>query len=324
VNQTNSIVFLGTSDFAVPSLERLVKDGLPVSLVITRPDRPARRGKKLTPSPVKIAAHRLGIEVYQPEQLEDGLERLQSLNPDVLVLVAYGMKVPGAVLDIPRLGAVNLHPSLLPKYRGAAPMQWALIQREKVTGVTTMYMDEGLDTGDIIYQEQMDVRPDETYGELSERCSVQGAELLSRTVRDVLDGIAPRVEQDHDKATKARLLKREDEKLDWNQDADKVAGWILGLSPKPGAYTYHGERRLKLCKARPVKEVPELEDAYFEESRVPGEVLQVVKTIGIVVGTASGVLLLEEIQPESRPRMDAVSYANGYGVNEGDVFHSGD
>ncbi|HNT36449.1 MAG TPA: methionyl-tRNA formyltransferase, partial [bacterium] len=270
MNPSSAIIFLGTSDFAVPSLQRLVADGLPVSLVITRPDRPARRGQRLSGSPILCCAESLGLPVWQPENLQDAesVHRIQEMKPSLLVLVAYGMRVPGDVLQAGALGALNLHPSLLPKYRGAAPMQWALIHAEKMTGVTTMYMDEGLDTGDIVYQENAALVPGETYGEVSSRLSVQGAALLSRTVQDVLNGTAPRKVQDNALATKAPLLKPEQERLRWDQEATRVAGWICGLSPRPGAYTLDRERRLKLLRARPLEDVPELVSVALPEQFV--------------------------------------------------------
>lgn len=315
------VIFLGTSDFAVPSLRKLVQDGIEVVSVITRPDRRAKRGKKLTSSPVKETALQLGLEVYQPERLTEtaAIEYIRSIQPRALVLVAYGVKVPGEVLDIPKSGAINLHPSLLPKYRGAAPIQWALIHGEPLTGLTTMYMDEGLDTGDIIYQKKVEINSGETYGQLSDRLSDEGAVLLSQTVRDVLECSAPRIAQDDEQATRAPLLKKADEKLDWTLDSKNVAGWISGLSPKPGAYSYYGQQRVKLLRAKPASALEDVEIDVYEE-HVPGQVIEIVPPDGIGVATGSKAVLIEQVQPENKAPMDAISFVNGYGVQKGDVF----
>lgn len=319
---SSPILFLGTSDFAVASLERLAADGLPISHVITRPDKPAQRGQRLSASPIRLCAERLGLPIWQPESLQDTevVSRIREIEPSLLVLVAYGAKVPIDVLELGQLGAINLHPSLLPKYRGAAPMQWALIQGEKITGVTTMYMDAGLDTGDLIYQEQAPIAPGETYGEMSARLSAHGALVLSRTVQDVLSGVAPRVVQDDAAATKAPLLKPEQEKLCWEQDARSVAGWICGLSPRPGAYTMDRGRRLKVLRARAVEDVPELEQFSCPPECVSGQVVGMNRAWGIVVASGHGTVLVEEVQPENKAKMNACSYANGYDVSLGQVF----
>ena len=321
--QQKPIVFLGSPEFAVPSLEQLVMRGFNIRLVITNPDRPARRGRRLAATPIKVLAERNGLNIYQPLALkqESVRETIANVEPAALVLVAYGKLVPKPILELPPYGAINLHPSLLPKHRGASPIQWALMQGEASTGVTTMYMNEGLDTGDIIYQERTVVKQGETCGELSARLSVQGAQLLEKTVKDVLEGTAPRRPQDNRFASSSRLLKREDERLAWDMESVKVAGWILALSPKPGAYTYHKGRRVKLLRARVAQEVPGSQ-GQTNEKPVPGEVLEIISDRGIIVAARAGSVLLEEVQPENRPRMHAFSYANGYGLHAGDIFKS--
>lgn len=301
------IVFMGTPDFAVPCLDAIVNDGHEVLAVVTQPDRPKGRGKKLAPSPVKQAALNYNVDVLQPGKVKDPafLQQLQELLPDVIVVVAFGQLLPKTILDLPRLGCINVHASLLPHYRGAAPIHWSVINGEKLTGVTTMYMDVGMDTGDMIIKAEVPIGPDETTGQLHDRLMQEGAKLLSQTLQLIEQGQAPRTPQNPDEATYASLLKREIEHVDWSLSANEVHNHIRGLYPWPGAYCLFQGKPLKLCKTRIVSPVG--------KNQQPGRIAALTPD-GIVVETGEGLIELLELQPESRQRMNAKDCANGYGL----------
>ncbi|MFR7768528.1 MAG: methionyl-tRNA formyltransferase [Oscillospiraceae bacterium] len=239
------IVFMGTPDFAAVSLQRLLDAHFDVVGVFTQPDKPKNRGMKLQPSPVKEIALANGLPVFQPEKMRDGtaLAALQSLQPDILVVVAYGRILPDELLAAAPLGAINVHGSLLPKYRGAAPIQWAVLNGDAVTGVSTMYLDREMDTGDVIYTEQTPVGEFETAGELFDRLAVMGADLLVRTLRDIDAGVAPRTPQDHSAATYTRPLTRDDSPIDWDQSPRAIIKHICGLEPWPSQRRSSAGRR---------------------------------------------------------------------------------
>lgn len=307
------IVFMGTPDFAVPCLEAIVKDGHEVLAVVTQPDRPKGRGKKLALSPVKQAALNQNIDVLQPGKVKDPafLQQMQELKPDVIVVVAFGQLLPKAILDLPQHGCINVHASLLPRYRGAAPIHWSVINGETLTGVTTMYMDVGMDTGDMIIKAEVPIDPDETTGQLHDRLMQEGAQLLSRTLRLIEQGQAPRTPQNTDEATYASLLKREIEHVDWSLTANQVHNHIRGLYPWPGAYCLFQGKPFKLCKARIVSP--------SGISQHPGRITALTPD-GIVVETGKGLIELLELQPESRQRMNAKDCANGYGLKVGQTL----
>ena len=227
------IVFMGTPEFAVPCLSRLISDGHAVAGVFTQPDKPQGRGYKLMPPPVKVCALENGLSVYQPAKMRDGqaLALLKELSPELIVVVAYGKILPPDILELPPLGCVNVHGSLLPKYRGAAPIQWSVLNGDQTAGVTTMYMAEGLDTGDMILKRETPLGPDETSGELYERLAGLGAQALSETVRLIGEGCAPRVPQDGALATHAPMLTKELARIDWTKPAAEVHNLIRGMNP---------------------------------------------------------------------------------------------
>lgn len=301
---TLKTVFMGTPDFAVPCLDRLLSEGHQVLAVVTQPDRPKGRGRKLTPSPVKEAALAHGLPVLQPEKVKDPefIARLAALKPDIIVVVAFGQFLPAALLDLPPLGCINVHASLLPRYRGAAPIHRAIIDGETATGVTTMYMDAGMDTGDMILKAEIPISPAETTGELHDRLKVLGARVLAETLAAIAAGEAPRTPQDNGAATYAPLLTRDIERIDWQQPAKAIHNLVRGLDPWPGAYCRHGGKLLKVwrCEVVPVA-----------GGGKPGQIIAA-GPAGIVVAAGEGAVRLTEVQPENRRRMDAGEYMRGY------------
>lgn len=305
-----SLVFMGTPDFAVPTLQTLVREGLKPELVVTQPDRPRGRGKKLLPPPVKIAALELGCEVSQPISVSDAgfISRLSSLAPDFFVVVAYGHILPAELLTLPRVAPVNLHASLLPKYRGAAPIQRAIMNGETETGVTTMRMDRGMDTGDVLLFEKTAIDPGDTSGSLHDRLAAMGGALVLKTMAGMFVGEVTPTPQDHEKATYAPMLEKEDGHIDWSLPVSRIFCRIRGVTPWPGAFTFHNDMRLKIHRARPIMEsVPQ----------PPGTVL---KTFSgeLRIGTGNGALQVLEIQGASGKRLPVEEFLRGYRLNPGD------
>lgn len=304
------IVFMGTPQFAVPALKDLAPH---LVAVVTQPDRRRGRGHRLQPSAVKEAALELGLPILQPHKVKDEqfLVKLQGLKPDLIVVVAFGQILPPELLAIPPQGCINLHASLLPRLRGAAPIQRAIMNGDTVTGVTTMYMAEGLDTGDIILQEEENVLSDDTSGTLSLRLAQKGADLLKRTIKAIKSGDAPCSSQDDSLASWAPPLAREDEILNWELPASRIANQIRALNPKPGAATFVAGKRLKIWRAQKVTQ---------DCSADPGKVLKVQGDDGILVSCGEDALLVQEVQPAGKRSMSAQSYACGYRVQPGDVW----
>ena len=308
------IVFMGTPDFAVPSLEKLFEADLTdVVGVITQPDRKQGRGQKLKAPPVKEVALDYEAEVYQPEKVtsEAGLDKLKEWDPDLIVVVAYGQILGKEVLELPELGCVNVHASLLPKYRGAAPLHRVLINGEEVTGVTTMQMDEGMDTGDIILQEEVEIIPQDTVGSLHDKLATTGANLLLETLVQIDAGTAPRIAQNDKEATYAAKVTKDDGAVDWQQSARQIWNLIRGMNPWPGAYTYQDGNLLKLWDSEVYKET---EDGDYE----PGVVVDTDDEQGIIVQTGEGQLLITQLQPANKSRMSAADYLLGYDLEAGE------
>jgi len=301
---------MGTPEFAVPSLAALIEAGFDLVGVVTRPERPKGRGRKAAPTPVKVRAQESSIKIIEPERLGDVfLEEITVLAPDFLVVVAYGKILPKAVLDAPRLGAINLHASLLPAYRGAGPINRAIINGDKVTGTTTMYMDEGMDTGDMLLTSTLDIGADETAGELSERMSIDGAPLLVETLRRIIKGDLKSIPQDDAKASYAPMLKKADGRVDWNSTPIDINNRLRGLSPWPGAYTTINGKTLKIHKGRVATEAGKDAD--------PGLITSV-SNDGINVGCAGGEYIIEELQLEGKRRMTAKEFLMGYKLAGGE------
>ncbi len=325
------ILFMGTPDFAVPCLDALVKSGRDVVGVVTQPDRPKGRGRQLTPSPVKLKATQCGIPVYQPEKIKspEFVSQLKEIRPDLIVVVAFGQLLSPEILDLPPYGCVNVHASLLPGYRGAAPIHWAVINGEKETGVTTMYMDRGLDTGDMILNQLIPVAEDDTVGSVHDKLAEAGARLLIKTIDAIEKGQAPRTPQDHSAATYAGLLKREHERIDWDRGAEDIRNLIRGMNPWPGAYTTLGDRVLKVWQAESFEAdgatAPQAlsgsmaaREAY--EGSAPGDsgkVLQIIPGRGLVVQAGNGCLLLTEVQLQGSRKMSVEEFLRGHPVKLG-------
>jgi methionyl-tRNA formyltransferase len=293
------LIFLGTPAFAVPTLDRMIGAGHRVLAVFTQPDRPKGRGGQLNQSPVKEAALRLGLPVHQPERIRrpEVVEQLKGLNPDAMVVVGYGQIIPQSIIDIPRLGIINVHASLLPKYRGAAPIQWAIANGEARTGVTTMKIDAGLDTGDVLLKWETQIGPEEDALDLGRRLSVAGAQLLVETLRDH----PTPVKQNPDQATYAPILKKEDGEIDWNWPAAKIFNRIRGFLPWPGAYSFFRGQMFHIWKSRVHSDAA---------SGEPGQMIHEKKRLWIACGEATAIEPIE-VQLEGKKRMSAEAFLNG-------------
>ena len=306
------LVFLGTPAFAVPSLQRLVENGHSVEAVFTQPDRPKGRGGQLAASPVKEAARQLGLMIFQPERVRrpEVVEQLRAIHPDTMVVVGYGQIIPQNIIDIPRLGIINVHASLLPKYRGAAPIQWAIANGEEVTGVTTMRIDAGLDTGDMLLKWRTAIGPEENALELSPRLAQAGADLLIDTLAG-LDSESIRPEpQDNNEASLAPILKKEDGQIDWHQPARTIFNRARGFLPWPGAYSRFRGKLFHLWKAKPIEE---------SKGRSPGSVYA--EENRLIAGCGYGTALeLFEVQIEGRKRMPASAFLNGQRLMDDEIL----
>ncbi len=315
------IVFMGTPDFAKESLEAIYNAGYEILTVVTNPDRPQGRGMKLKPSPVKEFALEKGLNVIQPEKVkknEEFIKKIKDLNPDVICVVAYGKILPKEILEIPKLGCINVHGSLLPKYRGAAPIQWAVLNGDKETGITTMYMDEGMDTGDMILKEKVEIGEDETTGELWDRLSKIGGELLVKTLKEIEKGTAPRIKQGED-FTVAPMLDKQMAKIDWdNRTAKEIKNLVRGLNPIMGAYTFLDGKKIKFWKV----DVAKADEIMFGNSSPlrNGTVLVSDPKDGLFIKTKEGILKVLEIQGENAKRMSIGDFLRGNRIEEFEIF----
>lgn len=309
------IIFMGTPAIALPTLERILKDGHEVVGVFTQPDRPAGRGNKLAAPPVKELALEQGLPVFQPTKIKtpEMHEHFKSLEADVAVVVAYGRILPQHLLDTPKFGCLNVHFSLLPKYRGAAPVNWAVANDEPVSGVTVMFMDAGLDTGDIAIQTECWISRDETAVTLAERLSFIGADTLGDALVQLEAGTLPRIPQNHDEASHAPILKREDGLIDWSQSAETISARIRGFQPWPGCHSLLDGARVSFWKAKPVSRAA--------EGVAPGTVTEISGGT-IVIACGEGALAVEELQMEGRKRISAKDFANGLRLSKGACFIS--
>ena len=299
------IVFMGTPDFAAISLERLIREGFDVVGVFTQPDKPRGRGMAVSACPVKQIAQAAALPVYQPEKLRDGtaLQILRELRPELLVVVAYGRILPDEFLALPKYGAINIHGSLLPKYRGAAPIQWAVLNGDTVTGVSSMYLAHEMDTGDIIYTEETPIGEKETSGELFDRLKELGASLLIRTVRDIEAGKAPRRPQDEAQASYVKMLDKSMSPINWDQSPRAVSKWIFGMQPWPVATMDLAGTTVKVFDAEYTDEKTQL---------LPGEIVRADKS-GLVIACAAGECLrITELQAPGKKRMSAADYLRGH------------
>ncbi len=306
------IIFMGTPLFSVPALKALHENGYDIARVVTQPDRPRGRGRKVSPSAVKAAALDLGYRILQPTSIKttEFKDLIARQKPDFLVVIAFGKILPENILALPRKGTINVHASLLPKYRGPAPIQWAVINDDKETGVCTQLMEKELDTGDLLLSVHETIKPDDTAGDLHDRLALKGATILIDTLKGLADKTIQPVNQDHSLATYAPMLTKDDGLINWNQPAESLESFIRGVTPWPGAYTFLGDKRLKIFKSRPLP---------TEITAPPGTVLQGFPD-ELRIATAKGVLSIEEIQGASGKRLAIKDFLRGHQIPPGAVL----
>jgi len=304
---------MGTPQFAVPALKALHKNDQGIALVVTQPDRPKGRGHKLTPSPIKETAMDLGYSVIQPSSVRTAefSNCIEKHAPDFIVVVAFGHIIPKNILNIPEIATINIHASLLPKYRGPSPIQWAIINEEKETGVTTMLMDEGLDTGDILISSELKIAPDDTSDTLHDRLADLGADLLIQTLNAFKTGDINPIPQDHSQATYAPMLKKNDGRINWERPANTLETFIRGMTPWPGAFTFHEKKRLKIFRAKTI---------IMDTEASPGTVIKGFPD-ELWISTGKGVLSIMELQSESGKRLFIKDFLRGYKLPPGTHLH---
>mgnify|MGYP004624444173 CR=1 FL=1 len=301
---------MGTPEFALPSLEKLIEEKYDICAVFTKPDKPQGRKRIITPPPVKVFAQEHGLQVFQPEKLKirETYDLIKSLNPDAIVVVAYGKILPKNIIDMPKYGCINVHGSLLPRYRGAAPIQWSIINGDKVTGISTMFMDEGLDTGDILLQSKVSINGDETSEELKKRLSVIGADLLIKTLKELENGTLERIKQDDSQATLSPPLDKITGDIDWQKTAQEIHNLVRGSNPWPIAHTLLRGKNFKIYKTR----------ISTYRSYYPGKVIS---TDPLIVGCGNNTSLeLLEVQIEGKKRMTASDFSRGYRLTNKTTF----
>ena len=301
------VVFMGTPDFAVPCLQKIIDEGHKVIGVVTQPDKPKGRGKKLSMPPVKELALKYDIPVYQPLKARDEefVEILKNLNPDIIIVVAFGQILPKSILDIPKYGCVNVHASLLPRYRGAAPLNWVIINGEEKTGVTTMYMDEGLDTGDMILKSEIPLDDKITAGELHDKMMIDGANLLKETMDLIEKGEAPREKQNDDDTCYSPIMKKTLGNIDWSKSAKDIHNLVRGVNPWPSAYTTYNGNTMKVWETNVLDNVSD---------KTPGTIISVDKD-GIKVSTGKGIINIKEIQMAGKKRVKVQEYIKGNNID---------
>lgn len=301
------IVFMGTPEFAVPCLQKIIDEGHEVLGVVTQPDKPKGRGKKLSIPPVKELALKYDIPVYQPIKAreESFVKTLKEINPELIVVVAFGQILPKSILDIPKFGCINVHASLLPKYRGAAPLNWVIINGEEKTGVTTMYMDEGLDTGDMILKSEIPLDDEITAGELHDKMMIDGAQVLKETIDLISQGKAPREKQDDENTCYSTIMDKSLGNIDWKKPAKEIHNLIRGVNPWPSAYTSYENQIMKIWKTKVLNE---------KSNKEPGTIISVDKE-GIKVCTGDKLILISEIQMSGKKRMIVSEYIKGNTIN---------
>lgn len=301
------IVFMGTPEFAVPCLQKIIDEGHEVVAVVTQPDKPKGRGKKLAMPPVKELALKYDIAVYQPLKAreESFVDTLKEMNPELIVVVAFGQILPKSILDIPKYGCVNVHASLLPRYRGAAPLNWVIINGEEKTGVTTMYMDEGLDTGDMILKSEIPLDDEITAGELHDKMMIDGAKVLKETIDLIEKGEAPREKQSNEDTCYSPIMNKSLGNIDWKKSAIDIHNLVRGINPWPSAYTTYEGQTMKIWKTKVIDK---------NSDKDPGTIISVDKE-GINVSTSEGILQIKEIQMAGKKRMEVPEYIKGNNIN---------
>ncbi len=320
-----NIIFMGTPDFAEESLKAIYNAGHNILAVVTNPDKPKGRGMKKASSPVKIFAEEKNIPIFQPQKVrnnEEFIEEIKKLNPEVLCVVAYGKILPKELLEIPKYGSINVHASLLPKYRGAAPIQWAILNGDEKTGITTMYMDEGMDTGDIILKQEIKIEENETTGELWDKLKIIGGKLLVKTLEEIKNGTAPRIKQGEN-YTLAPMLDKKMAQINWEeQNAKQIKNLVRGLNPIIGAYTFYENKKIKFWKVEIVENKQELEKEKIKniKEKKLGEILIANPKEGLYIKAKEGIIKVLEIQGENAKRMNIKEYLLGNKIEEGMNF----
>lgn len=306
------IIFAGTPDFSVPILESLHKEGYNIKMVITQQDRPKGRGKQMQPTPVKEKALELGLEVYQPKNINsrESLDKIKEANSEVIVVVAYGQIFKTEILNLPKYGCINIHASILPKYRGAAPINWVLINGEKETGVTIMQMEEGLDSGDMYYKKRIDIKPEDDAFTIHDKLSILGAEAIVESLDKIVIKELEGEEQDHSLSTYAPMLSRDTGKIDWNKKNFEIVNLIRGVKGWPSATTYYEDEKIKIHLAKTIDE---------DYSNIPGEIIKV-DDDGVLVQTGKGSILIEELQFPNKRKMNVSEYIQGNEIKEKTVL----
>ncbi|RLB89386.1 MAG: methionyl-tRNA formyltransferase [Deltaproteobacteria bacterium] len=313
MNQKTRIIYMGTPDFSVPALQKLAEqDDFFISLVVTRPDRPKGRGKKLAPTPVKTAALNLGLDVFQPKNIntKEAKEKLLSFNPDFFVVAALGQLLSQEILDIPQILPINIHASLLPKYRGASPIQAAIQNMDEVTGVTTMVMTKGMDAGDLLLSSSTPIHSQDTAQDIHNRLGIIGADLIVKTLHAILDNRLNPISQDHSKATYVKMLKKNDGKINWNLSSRQICAHINAMTPWPGAFTHLGNKTIKIYRAGP---------SDIQTRHDPGVIFLCDKQ-GIHVATGKGSLIILELMGTSGKRLDAGQFLCGHKIDPFEKF----
>lgn len=303
-----NIIFAGTPEFSVPILESLHKEGYNIKMVITQQDRPKGRGKQMQPTPVKEKALELGLEVYQPKNINsrESLDKIREVNPEVIVVVAYGQIFKTEILNLPKYGCINIHASILPKYRGAAPINWVLINGEKETGVTIMQMEEGLDSGDMYYMKKIDITPEDDAFTIHDKLSILGAEAIVESLDKIVKKEIKGEQQDHSLSTYAPMMSRDTGKIDWNKKNYEIVNLIRGVKGWPSATTYYGDEKIKIHQAKTIDE---------DFSDIPGEIIRV-DDEGVLVQTGKGSILIEKLQFPNKRKMHVSEYIQGNEIKE--------
>ncbi len=328
------VIFMGTPDFSVVSLERLESSkDIELMAVVTQPDKPRGRGQKMRPTPVKKKAVDLGIDVLQTKNVNEAsfLDKLRELSPDFIVVVAFGQMLSKELLELPKYACINLHASLLPKYRGAGPIHQVILDGKEFTGVTTMYMAEGWDTGDMIYKEKVKIERQDTVGILHDKLADIGADLLVKTLVDIEKGIAPREEQNHEKASYASKIDKTTGEIDWNNSSEKIYNQVRGVNPWPGAYTYHQGQLLKIwkCSIRDKDITKDIDDPNTEKASITdktanqfpaGTIVKANSKEGLLIKTSDGIIEIIELQMAGRKRMTAKDFLHGYTIENGSLL----
>lgn len=313
------IIFMGTADFGGSVLENLADGRENKIAIITQPDRPQGRGRKILPTPIKKIALDKELEVFQPENIndEESIKKIKEFNPDIILVVAYGQILSSHILNIPKIGCINIHGSLLPKYRGAAPINRAIINGEKETGITFMFMKEKVDAGEIIFQEKIDILADETCGELYYRLSDLSASALPKFLEKIKSGKIERISQDNKLVTFARKMNKEDGEIDWSDKGEKVYNLIRGTIPYPGAFTYYKGRKLKITRSR---FLDDYQDEVDTGSHKPGRVVKIEKDAILISTGDKGIIKILRLIPAGSKELTANQFANGYKIRVGDVL----